>query len=240
VELLKMRNISRVGETDSVLARLKAGIDAALQLDLVKNRPDFLTLTNNNYRYLSTGMTSIDERTAYIVYFEQKEEVQQPLFRGELYIDTQTYALLGADFEVNPHYVKKASDLFVEKKDRKLAVTPHKITYSVRYKQWGSHYYMDYVRGDLTFRVHRRHRLWSNARLHMWFEMATCKIDTVQVRPFPKSQRLPRRVIFQDVDFPFNDTFWDNFNVIPPETKLSDAIRGMAVKIEEVLRQTEK
>lgn len=237
VELLKMRNITSRNEKDSVMAKIKAGIDASLSLDIIKSDPDFLDQFNNEYEFLSTGITTIDDRSASIIYFKQKEDVQQPYYCGELYIDNDNFALLGAQFEINPKYVKSAESIFVVRKSRGMKVIPQKIVYNLQYKRWNGHYYINYVRGDLYFKI-RSHRRWfGSSSLHTWFEMATCKIDTVGVNRITRKESLPRTSIFEETNFPYDVSFWNDFNIIPIEKKLSESIEKIALKIEELKEQ---
>lgn len=235
VKLLKMRCITNRLEKDTLVAKMKSGIDACLQLDLIKSLPDFLTPDpkNNQYTYTSSDLTVIDGRLANVISFEQREGVNEPLYRGELYIDSESSALLRTRFEIHPKYVTKAADMLVEKKSRNIRITPQKIVYTTSYKLWNETYYMNHVRGDLYFKVKTKKRTWGSTSLHTWFEMVTCKIDTEQVSRFPRSEKLPTRTIFADTNFRYDESFWENFNVIPPEEELSNAIEKIASKIEE-------
>jgi len=236
VKLLKMRTISSQNKKDTIVAKIKAGVDACLTLDIIKNIPDYLSPVNDEYRYFSTGVTTIDGRPANIVYFEQRPDIDIPLFCGDLYIDSENHALLGANIEVNPRYVKSSADIFIEKKSKEFGITPQKITYSISYKQWGGHYYINYVRGDLHFKI-KYHKRWfgGTSHLHTWFEMATCKIDSQEVKSFSKNELLPRRTIFEDTNYSYDNNFWENFNVIPIENNLSESIGKIALMIEETL-----
>lgn len=233
VELLKMRNIVSQNAKDSVMAKIKAGIDASLLLDIAKNETDFLDPISKEYDFMSTGITSVDDRMVNVIYFKQKDAIDQPNYCGELYIDSEDYALVGAQFEINPKYVKSATSMFVVRKARGMKVIPQKVSYNLSYKKWNGHYYINYVRGDLVFKIHKR--LFSSSTLHTWFEMATCKIDTVQVIAPKKEEVLPRHTIFEEVHFPYDESFWENFNIIPLENKLSESIEKITLKIEEVL-----
>lgn len=234
VELLKMRNIISKNEKDSVMARIKAGIDASLSLDIVKSEPDFLNPLNPEYEFISTGITTIDNRQTNIVYFKQKENVQQPYFCGELYFDSENYALLGAQFEINPKFVKSSESLFVVHKSRGMKVIPQKIVYNLQYKQWNGRYYISYVKGDLYFKIYTHRHWFGSSNLHTWFEMATCKIDTVGVTRITRKEALPRTSIFEETNFPYDESFWDNFNIIPIEKTLSESIEKIMLKIEEL------
>jgi hypothetical protein len=50
-----------------------------------------------------------------------------------------------------------------------------------------------------------------------------------------KEEVLPRHTIFEEVHFPYDESFWENFNIIPLENKLSESIEKITLKIEEVL-----
>lgn len=235
VKLLKMRRIISQQEKDTLIARMKSGINASLNLDLIKELPDFL-LTDEKaepYMYASTDITVIDDRLAHVVYFEQKENINSALYRGELYIDTENNALLRAHFEINPKHIKQATGMLVEKKSRNLKITPQKVTYTVTYKPYNGQYYINHVRGDLFFKIKKRKQLFGTFPLHTWFEMVTCKIDTNQVSRFARSEALPTRTIFAETQFAYDEKFWGNFNVIPPEEKLNEAIGKISSKIEE-------
>ena len=235
VKLLKMRRISNRFEKDTVIAKMKSGINACLMLDIMRDLPDFLLPDENTnlYSYAPTDITVIDDRLANVIYFEQKESIHEPLYRGELYIDTENSALLRARFEIHPKYVEKAAGMLVEKVSRNLSITPQKVIYTLSYKQYDGTYYINHIRGDLYFKIKKRKQLFSNFPLHTWFEMATCKIETQQVSRFTRNEALPTRNIFSETDFLYDESFWGNFNVIPPEEKLNEAMSQISSIIEE-------
>ena len=117
VKLLKMRRIISQQEKDTIIARMKSGINASLSLDLIKELPDFLLIDEKieSYMYASSDIAVIDDRLVHVIYFEQKENINSALYRGELYIDTENNALLRAHFEINPKYIKQATEMLVEK-----------------------------------------------------------------------------------------------------------------------------
>ena len=236
VKLLKMSRLSNVEVKDSLLVKIKSGIQACLQMDLIKDMPAFMTpnVENNTYTYTSEGMAFLDNRFVNIVHFEQRKGITEPLFCGELYLDSETCALLQARLEVHPKYVKDASGMFVERSTRNIRIIPQKVVYTISYKPWQGTYYIHHIRGDLHFKVKRRRMLFSNQDLHIWFEMITCKVDTEQVTAFPRTDRLPTRTIFSDTNFKYDEDFWKEFNVIPLEAEISKLIEKVSLKIEEI------
>ncbi len=154
VKLLKMRKITNKVVKDTVILRMKAGVDASLLLDIMKNIPDFLEIDDKNvYEYSKVDMTEIDSHMAHVISFQQKKENTDPLYTGKLYIDAENSALLGAQLEINPQYIEKAEELFVIKRGKHVNIHPQQIVYSVSYKELNGRYYMNHVRGDLFFKI---------------------------------------------------------------------------------------
>lgn len=219
VKLLKMRTISNRLERDTFILKMKSGIEACLQLDLIKNLPDFLlpNVRDDIYTFTSSDLTVIGNRVANVVSFEQRKGIGEPYYCGELYIDSESSALLQARFEINPAHVTDAGPLFIEKKGRDVRITPQKVVYTVSYKPWQNTYYVNHVRGDLYFKVKKKKRLFGGFTLHTWFEMVTSQIDTEQVTRFGRKEKLPTRTIFSNTSYEYDEAFWENFNIIPPE-----------------------
>lgn len=234
VKLLKMRRIYNKGAQDTLSMKIKAGVEASLMLDLVKNIPDFLTFDEYNlYHYSKIDMSVVDSHLTHVIAFEQKEGIRAALYKGELYIDAENSALVAARLEVNPQYIHRAADIFILKKSRGIKITPKKVVYTVAYKPWNGTYYISHLRGDLDFRIKRKKQIFYSP-VHAWFEMAICKIDTVGVKRFPHRESLPVNKIFSETRFPYDKDFWGDFNIILPEEKLSEALFKIHSRIEEI------
>nr|WP_129734088.1 STN and carboxypeptidase regulatory-like domain-containing protein [Parabacteroides goldsteinii] len=236
LKLLKMRRISSNQDKDTVIAKMKSGLNASLMLDVMKDMPDFLmpeSEINYPYVFAHSDITVIDNRMANVISFEQRDFITLPLYKGNLYIDAENSALLRAEFELHPKYVKEAAGMLVEKKSRNLKITPQKVIYTVTYKPWNGTYYINHVRGDLHFKIKRKKQIFGSTPLHVWFEMVICKTDTVNVNRFTRKETLSTRTVFSETKFSYDEGFWGNFNVIPPEEKLNEAIGKISSKIEE-------
>jgi hypothetical protein len=234
VKLLKMRRISNEKERDTLLLKMKSGINSCLMLDIVRDPADFLSQAGESlYNYLQHDITEIDGRMAYVISFEQKPEVNEPLYAGRLYIDAESSALLSARFAVNPRYIEQATPMFVTRKSRNIKVKARSAEYIISYRQWNGRYYASHIRGDLHFSIRRSNRLFSSQPVHTWFEMATCRIDSDSVSRFSRGETLRTRTIFADTNYSYDAGFWNDFNIILPEDHLSEAIRRVNAKIEE-------
>lgn len=224
VKLLKMRRIVDKQSPDTLITKMKSGINSTLLLDLVKSdTPGFLNPLNNNvYTYRHTDITVLDGRHVNVISFEPRSG-SESLYKGELYIDAENYALVQASFEILPDYVKKATDMFIVRKSRDINITPQRVNYMVSYKSLDGIYYISHVRGDLDFRVRRKNRLFSTP-LHMWFELVNCETNTSDNSHFARNERLSTHNIFSDTSFEYDPNFWGHFNVIMQEDKLKESV----------------
>lgn len=87
VKLLKMSRLSNVEAKDSLLVKVKSGIQACIQMDIIKDMPEFLTpsVEKGIYDYTSEGVTFLEDRFVNVVHFEQKKGNQRTSFFVESY-----------------------------------------------------------------------------------------------------------------------------------------------------------
>jgi len=231
VKLLKSRKVQNANPKDTVLLKLKAGILAGLQLDIVKCLPGFLDpMQFSDYTFTYSDLVSYNEQNAYAITFVQNSGIEDALFTGTLYIDNESFAILGADFEVNPEYIDKAVNELVQKKSRKLKVKFEKINYSISYTSYNGRYYLNHARSDLHLKTRLRNRL-SYDHFHTFMEIATCHIDTLNVTRFSNQEVIKPDIVFSDASYNYDDSFWGDYNIIAPEEKLGEALSKIIGKI---------
>jgi len=234
VKLLKSRKVQDANPGDTVFLKLKAGVQSALQLDIVKCIPSFLDQTPPvEYKYVYSNLVSYNAKDAYAITFVQNADLKKALYSGTIYIEKEDFALLGADFEINPAYLDIAVEDLVLRKSHRLIVKLEKINYSVSYMPFNGRYYLKHVRCDIQLKTRLRHHLFSD-HFNTFLELATCNIDTSNVVRFPKQEILKPNVVFSDQPYNGNDDFWDDFNIIAPEAKLNEALSKIIGKIEEI------
>jgi hypothetical protein len=234
VKEVKSRKIVNTEQNDTLLLKLKGGISACLTLDIVKSTPDFLEHAEmGKYRYTLSDIVSYESRNAYAISFVQKMGIDDPLFTGTMYIDTDSLAILGAEFEINPTYISKAADYLITKNSRTHIVKPERFAYSVTYRKVGNYYYINHAKCDMQLKVRKKGRLFSSIYT-AFLEMATCNIDTKNATKFDKQEIIRPHVVFLDVPYTYDPNFWGDFNYIVPEEKLSEALKRINTKIEKI------
>jgi hypothetical protein len=236
VKLLKSRKFHNIEQSDTLNIKLKGGLNSTLTLDIVKNFPDFFDEESQAlFNYTRKDIVTIGNRTAYEIAFEQKQTIKEPLLLGVIYIDMENFAILGADFEINPKYVSSSSSRFVQKRNRNFVVKAERIKYSVRFREVNSVHYLVHVRGDLNFKYRKRRSLFYNP-FHAFLELATTQIDTLNVKRFDKKEVEKTTGVFTDIAHDYDDMFWRDFNIISPEQSILESLQLIQTKIESIYR----
>ena len=182
------------------------------------------------YDYEMTDITKFENELAYVVSFTQKKQIADPLLCGKMYIDKKTYAILGAEFEINPLYIEKTKNDFVVKNKKRVSINPVKISYRVSYKIFNGKYFVNHVRGEMDFKIRKRkHLFYSN--YYLFFEMATSEIITTNVKKFKNDELNDPSSIFSEAIPRLGESFWGNNIIIEPEVPFEKALSIINEKI---------
>ena len=232
VSVFKSRKIENIDNSDTLLIKLRAGLNACLTLDGIKNTFDFINEINiNDYRYRITDIVNIDDEAAYVVEFEQKEEIiDRPLFRGSIYINTVNYGVHSAKFEINPDYINKLARGYVQKRAKGFNVKPQRIKYKVDYRYVNNRFYLNHVRGDLEFNARKRRNIFSTT-YYVFFEMAVTKIDSSNVARFKKDEKSPLHLIFSETINDYDADFWGADNYMQPEDDIRESLNRITTRL---------
>jgi hypothetical protein len=232
--LLKARKVTNIDIQDTVVIKLKSGISTLLQLDIIKNPPDFLSsdfILKYNLQF--SNVVSFKDKLVYVISFQQKEEIQETLFRGDIYIERGSLAIIAADFEYDPSRIQREQDMFIAKKSNRIKVRPLSAIYHVEYKQTYGTYHLSLVTGELKFKVRKR-RQWIASRYQINLEMAITNIDPGNPPEIRYNEQLKPATILSDQEFQYDPDFWGDYTTIAPETSLSDALKRIGKSMMEI------
>lgn len=233
IKIFRSRKIENTDRTDTLAVRLKAGLSTCLELDGVRNTFDFIARESMpEYKYLITDIVTFDEEAAYVIDFEQREGVDLPLYRGSLYINTDDFAILHADFELHPKYINKMKSSFISSSTRGFDTWPQTVKYSVSYRKFNNRYFLNHVRGDLIFTSKQKRRLF-NSQFNVFFELAITGMTTENVSRFDREELAPIHSVFSKTITSYDPDFWENQDFLRPEENLLQALKNMKVKLQE-------
>ncbi|NLJ44359.1 MAG: carboxypeptidase-like regulatory domain-containing protein [Bacteroidales bacterium] len=230
--IYKGRKGSDVEKMDTVLFKLQGGPVTVLQLDIAKNTQDILTIdAMKYYDYTLSTVVEIDDKPHYVISFKQKPSVDNPLFLGNLYIETSTNAITEAEFGFNLEDKDAVSSIFIKKKPLGMEVTPEIATYRVKYREQDGKWYFAYSRAEVKFKVNWKRKLFNTYYTTM-SEVAITDRTNEEVIKIPGKEKLRYTDVFSDKVEAFTDPeFWGDYNVIEPDQSIESAIRRLSRKL---------
>jgi hypothetical protein len=235
VSIVKRRKISDIATSDTVLIKLRSGISTSLNLDVIKDQPDFLKEDfQTRYNLEFTDMMTYGDRLVYVISFKQKDEIPDLLFRGELFLDQESLALLAADFEFNPDLLHKEPGLFLVSSTPKIHIVPKLAKYHVDYRAIKNRYYVSQVRAELEMKV-RKKRKWFSSVYKISIEMAITNLIPGQRLRISPADRVNRNIVLADEPFEFDPEFWGVHNTIEPEASLMESIQKLVHNNQEII-----
>jgi hypothetical protein len=233
IKVSKSRKIENTDRKDTLAIRLKAGLSTCLELDGANKLFDFLTSERiPEYSYRMTDIVTYDDEMAYAIEFEQRQDVEEPLYKGTVYINTVDYGILYAEFELNQTLIHMMKDAFVSSPSHGFNTWPTSVKYSVSYRKINERYFLSHVRGDLFFTSKQNKRLF-NTQFHVFFELAITEIELNNVIRFDREELAPIHSIFSKTINNYDASFWGNMNFLKPEDNLLQALKNMNVRLQE-------
>ena len=234
IKLFKSRKSTDYRKIDTLVIKLQGGPYNNINMDMIKNKDLFFNEDLFDfYNFTFDKTISINNRPVYVISFIQKNSIVEPLFKGKLYIDVNSYALTKAIFSLNLENLKKASKYFVKKKPAKAEVIPIHTKYIVDYRNNKGKWYYNYGRIELSFKIKWDKKVF-NSIYHLTIEMAITdwKINTDR-KSLKNKERLRHNVIINDSASGFSDPkFWGDYNVIEPDKSIENAIRKIKKQLD--------
>ncbi len=236
VKLYKGHKSADVKAQDTIIMKLRGGPKTALLLDIAKN--PYILFSDDKlkqYNFTLTEITNINNQQNYIINFQQKPYQEYPLFNGKVYVNIKSLAITALEFSLNLEDIEKASRVFVKKKPLMMKIKPVNTKYIVSYTEKNGKYYFSHARGEVTFSVKWKRRLFKSDYSVMTEIAITDRTDK-NVQKIPGNEQLRAGIVFDEKVHPFADEdFWGKYNTIKPEEAIEKTIRkyGVRLKIQE-------
>jgi hypothetical protein len=210
VKILQLRKVDlrarRPDSTGLVPINWVAGSFIPHRFDFVHNRPEFIQARHfKDYQYRLTPQTTFQGRPVYVVAFGPRPGTDRANFAGELYIDEQSYAFMGASWHRTPSGIRREGVLLFEASER---------AYRVDYQRYAGRWHLKSVWYNTLGRP-----VGGQVRRHL-AEFITTAIDTAQTAPIAYVERAQYDDIFLRAAAPYDSAFWQNYTTLLPPTQL--------------------
>jgi hypothetical protein len=154
IRLVKGRNGTNTQKSELVNLTVEGGLYNGLRLDVAKYTSYFYSETcDQEYNYRLIKTIFLGERETFVVGFEMKIGLNYAGYRGKLYIDAESYALVRAEFELSPQGISFAKSVLVKKSPRGFSATPAEAKYEVEYRFYNNVWNLYYAKSEIQIKV---------------------------------------------------------------------------------------
>ncbi len=228
VKLFKGRRSADVERMDTVLFKVQGGPNTTILMDVVKN--PYILLSEEYldiYDFRLSDVITIDDRLHYVISFNQKEYVDDPYYKGRLYIEMDKLAISEAEFELNVENQDQAARLFIRRKPMGMSIIPERAAYRAKYTIEENRWYFSYARAEVKFKVNWKKKFF-NTTYSTMSELAITDRTYEGIEKFAGKERFKSNDILNEKVYIFFDQgFWGGYNVIEPDQSIESAIRRL-------------
>ncbi len=236
ISIYKGRGNTNRNASDTLFLQLQGGPVTTLQLDIVKDpfiAVDMLAATDY-YEFRMGPILFMDNMNIYTIEFNQAPQVSDILFKGRIFVESQTLAIVRIEFDMNVEGRDDAWKLFVRKKPDDVQLGVDWAKYQVNYKQQGEKWFMDYARIDLRFVAKYKGKL-LKSKYDIVTELAITDTDNKSALKIPSAERLRMKDVLQKKVNDFKDEdFWENYNIIEPDEKIENIINRIIRQLKRI------
>lgn len=228
VKIIKARkdlNKNAMAEYDFKVA---GGLNSILKLDIVQDRAAFLNNEFiNQYNFEFERIVNLNERPTYLINFNQNDNSTGLFYQGVLYIDIETLAITGAEFQISEESLKSAEAYLIRKKPNTAKIFPVYSFYKTEYVYTSGIWHLNNAISKVTFNV-------LNKKTNNYSEFTTTSEfiitnrESKNIRKFKRKEITSASDIFiEQIPDEFDEGFWGKYNIIQPDKSLKEAYKEL-------------
>ena len=224
IKIVKGRKSEAPDHGDTLMLKLKAGLNTMILLDLVKNVPDFMTGDQvQDYSYKMADIVIDNGIDNYAIEFRPKEMALNTFYSGRILLGVKDLAFKWIEFGIDPERLDRATELFIVRKPPYLKIKVLKANYHVAFRQIGSRYYLHLIQCETEFRIRNRQQL-TGTVYNTSLEMAVTDVDSVNADRFRSRETARLYDFFTEQVGEYDESFWGEYNIITPDESLEEAL----------------
>jgi len=234
IGIYKARGNYDSNRIDTLMVKFQGGPHSALEIDVASD--PFLgvepIVIKEYYDFKMVAPVTIDNKYFYVIEFDQKPYLTDILFRGRLYIESESMAFARIEFNMNVEDNPRANSFFIRKKPSNLKMDVVSAAYLVNYKEINGIWHFDYSRTEVKFNA-KWDKRWFRNTYTITSELASTEISDRQ-RKIENLNRIKSKDIMSNKVQDFTDeNFWGAYNIIEPDASIE-------IVISRIIRQLNK
>lgn len=225
--IYKGRGSVNYQKSDSMTVKFQGGLYSALELDIVKDPFIGTTIQYATAVYdFSLGqIVSIEGKPFYALNFQPKPQADPLLFKGTLYIDTESLAFGRMEFEmVLEGHEEEAAGIFVVKHPAKTIFGITNAKYILNFRESDGVWYFDYTRADVSFYTRKRGSMFKT-NYSVTGELAVTDHKKGEFHIKAEDRVKFKDILSEQVEAFEDPDFWESYNVIEPDQSIDKAIK---------------
>ena len=228
IRVVKGRKSPEVSNFKFVDFKMQGGPYYITKLDVIKTMDTFLDPEYRNlYGYEMEHLMDYLGRPTYVIKFSPLEKLDYLSYKGRLYIDKATSALVHAEFELSRDGKKYARKALIRKKPKSYKVRPISLNYEVTYKRTQCKWNLNTAQTSVKFRIRsKKDRV--NAVFHSISDLLVTRHELTEIKRFEREETFSSRDIFTEMIKEYDHEFWGKFNIIKPTEDLEKALEGIS------------
>ncbi len=203
--------------------------------DIVSNAGQSGLFSNEGLKehtFIYKGIANYEGQDAYVISFDQKDEIKKSLDQGFLYINTDDLAFLQFTIWKSPKGLKYREFNFAQRMMLKLAdlhIDQLQDSGYITYRKYGDKYYLSHIYGVGSWHIVGGRKHFDLNPLRVKFNCLVTGIDTASPQPFSKdvvqhnSRMMENRS--PDINTDSTDAFWADYNLIQSDFNVDSASR---------------
>jgi CubicO group peptidase (beta-lactamase class C family) len=178
------------------------------------------------------GIVNFEGQDAYVIAFDQKDDIKKSLNKGLIYINTDNLAFLQFtiykspkglkywDFNFNQRMILKLSDLHIQRLQDSGYIT---------YRKYGDKYYLSHIYGTGKWHIVGGKKHFELNPLRLKYNCLITSIDTAAPQPFNKEEVQHNSRFMEnsspDVNTDITDAYWAGYNLLQSDFNVDSASR---------------
>ncbi len=226
VKFVKGRKYSDVEKIKDVKFRIEGGPFYFSRIDIARYM-DFFPQDNAEpvYKYKFEGLDYEYGRMVFLISFAPIKDTGELLYKGILRIDTETYALVSAEFELSKKALKESRKYFIRKESGKIKAKPGFAKYYINYRPYKNIWLLNKIKGEMKIRVTDK----NNNKRHTFIavsEMLMSDYQKAGKTRFKPSEQFKSNYILTEQIKNYDPDFWKNYNVIRPDEDIENVFKS--------------
>ncbi|MEZ7955000.1 MAG: carboxypeptidase-like regulatory domain-containing protein [Bacteroidales bacterium] len=240
IGIYKARGNYDSNRIDTLMVKFQGGPHSALEID-VANDP-FLgvdpMVIKDYYDFKMAPPVTIDNKYFYVIEFDQKPHLSDILFRGRLYIESESMAFARVEFNMNVEENPRANSFFIRKKPSNLKMDVVSAAYLVNYKVVNGIWNFDYSRTEVKFNA-KWDKKWFRNTYTITSELASTEISDRQRKIENQNRSKSKDIMSAKVQDFTDQNFWGSYNIIEPDASIESVISRIIKQLNRRSKETQ-